>query len=306
MMRDRRDFLKQCGAAAGLALLARPSRSDAMQAPADGEPCGVLADTTRCVGCRRCEKACNTINTDLPRRDAGFYADESVLQERRRMTDAEYTVVNRFENRADPSTPVHAKFQCMHCRKAACVSACIVGALRRDESGAVRYDARKCIGCRYCMQACPFQVPAYEYNNALTPQVRKCTLCYDARVRKGEVPACVESCPMEVMNFGPRSAMLSLARDRMKSHPGRYVPHIYGEHEVGGTTWLYLSGIPFEDLGFPKLGYQATPGYTEPIQHAIFKGFLPPAALFAALGATWWCLSKRASEAGPSKEHAHP
>jgi Fe-S-cluster-containing dehydrogenase component len=251
---------------------------------------GVLVDTTRCVGCRRCEKACNSINTDLPRRGDDFYRDEPVPGRPRRMTAAEYTVVNRFEG---PGGPVHAKFQCMHCLEPACVSACLVGALTRDESGAVRYDAWKCMGCRYCMQACPFQVPAYEFGNALTPQVRKCTLCYGARLSQGQVPACVESCPMEVMSFGRRDALLSVARERLRDHPGRYVPRIYGEHEVGGTSWMYLSGIPFEDLGFPKLGYAPMPGYTEPIQHAIFKWFLPPAAVFAGLGGLWWSLARR-------------
>jgi Fe-S-cluster-containing dehydrogenase component len=293
MINNRRDFLKQCGAAAGLAVLGHASRSDAMQSAPAEESCGVLVDTTRCVGCRRCEKACNAINTDLPLRDEGFYRDETVFAQRRRMDDTAYTVVNRCGNGGNPSSPVYAKFQCMHCRDAACVSACIVGALTRDKSGAVRYDAWKCIGCRYCMQACPFQVPAYEYRNALTPQVRKCTFCYDTRLSKGQIPACVQSCPMEVMSFGPRSEMLSLARERIKNHPDRYVGHIYGEHEVGGTSWIYLSGIEFEQLGFPRLGYKPTPGYTEPIQHAIFKWFLPPIGLYAALGGAWWYMSKR-------------
>jgi Fe-S-cluster-containing dehydrogenase component len=222
------------------------------------------------------------------------------------MNDAEYTVVNRFDIPTPGGKPVHAKFQCMHCQKAACVSACIVGALTKDPTGAVRYDAWKCIGCRYCMQACPFQVPAYEYTNALTPQVRKCTFCHDARLTKEQPPACVESCPMEVMTFGPRSQVLAIARERMKAHPTRYTPHIYGENEVGGTSWLYLAAIPFEQLGFPKLGFAPTPGYTEPIQHAIFKWFLPPVALFATLGGVWKYMSTHHSAEPDAQEHPKP
>lgn len=301
MSESRRSFLKQVGVIGGLAICGsastacaarrQPNPSTATQ-PA-GSRYGVLVDTTRCVGCRRCEKACNEINTDLPRRDADFFKDDGVFKHRRRMDDSAYTVVNKYENPADPSKPVYAKFQCMHCRDAACVSACIVGALTRDATGAVMYDPWKCIGCRYCMIACPFQVPGYEYSNAFTPQVRKCNFCQQARLSKGQPPACVQACPMEVMTFGERDTVLTNAKNRIKANPGRYVAHVYGENEVAGTSWLYLSGVPFKNVDLPKLGYQSTPGYTEPIQHAIFKWFLPPLALFAALGGLWWYMSGR-------------
>ena len=293
MRETRRNFLKQVGAIAGLAACGRalPARAEPRGASPDSR--GVLVDTTRCVGCRRCERACNEINTDLPRREPEFYRDQTVLDRRRRMDDSAYTVVNRYRNSRDPSKPVFAKFQCMHCQDAACVSACIVGALTRDETGAVVYDAWKCIGCRYCMAACPFQVPGYEYGNAFTPQVRKCHFCHQARLSQGLMPACVQACPMEVMTFGPRADLLRMARDRMGEHPGRYVSHVYGEHELGGTSWLYLSSVPFQEIDFPTLGYHPAPGYTEPIQHAVFNWFLPPLSLYAALGGIWWCLSGR-------------
>jgi Fe-S-cluster-containing dehydrogenase component len=209
-----------------------------------------------------------------------------------------YTVVNRYEN-AWSGKPYFAKFQCMHCLYPACVSACIVGAFTRDSSGAVVYDAWKCIGCRYCMAACPFQVPAYEYGNVLAPKVRKCTFCFETRLVKGGVPACVEACPMEVMTFGKRTELITLGRERIRKGPGQYVPRIYGEQEVGGTAWLYLSGMPFEAAGFPALGYHPAPGFTEPIQHTIFKWFLPPIGLYATLGGIMWWLRRR-------KKNMHP
>lgn len=294
MQATRRTFLKQLGAATGLVACTRALATETGEAPAPAVDSGaVLVDTTRCVGCRRCEKACNDINTDLPRQDAQFFQDQAVLEQRRRMDDSAYTVVNRYPNSKDPSKPVHAKFQCMHCRKAACVSACIVGAMTQDATGAVMYDAQKCIGCRYCMVACPFQVPGYEYSNAFTPQVRKCTFCQQTRLSQGLLPACVQACPMEVMTFGKRSDLLTLAKERIGERPGRYVPHVYGEHEVGGTSWLYLSSVPFHEIDLPALGYHPTPGYTEPIQHAVFKWFLPPLGLYAALGGIWWYVSQR-------------
>jgi Fe-S-cluster-containing dehydrogenase component len=293
MRGSRRDLLKHVGTTAGLALCGKAAAATEAGPQAGSAPYGVLVDTSRCVGCRRCEKACNAINTDLPRRPPEFYQDQAVFATRRRMDAAAYTVVNRYPNSREPAKPVYAKFQCLHCQQAACVSACIVGALTRSETGAIVYDAWKCIGCRYCMMACPFQVPGYEYGNAFTPQVRKCTFCHHARLSKGQIPACVQSCPMEVMTFGKRPGVLRLARRRLSENPERYVPHIYGEHEMGGTSWLYLASVPFQEIDLPRLGYHPAPGYTEPIQHAIFKWFLPPLGLYAALGGIWWYLANR-------------
>jgi Fe-S-cluster-containing dehydrogenase component len=289
----RRTFFKQLAGISSLALFGSDGGAEASRLQVSSDQFGVLVDTTLCVGCRSCEKACNEINEDLPRKPAALFKDESVFEKRRRMDYGAYTVVNRYENDNDQKKPVYTKFQCMHCLYPACVSACIVGAFSREANGAVIYDAWKCIGCRYCMAACPFQVPAYEFSNVLTPQVRKCTFCFETRLTKGKVPACVESCPMEVMTFGKRTDLIKQAQEKIKTFPDRYVPHIYGEKEVGGTAWLYVSGIPFTALDFPKLGYHPAPGYTEPIQHAIFKWFLPPLGVYAALGGIMWYLRSK-------------
>ena len=301
---NRRTFLKR---AAGLgALAALGNRAEARTAPPKpaSDPLGVLVDCTRCVGCRRCEKACNQINQDLPRRSPGAFEEQSVFERRRRMDYSAYTVVNRYQDPDNPGNPVYAKFQCMHCLQPACVSACIVGALTREANGAVVYDASKCIGCRYCMVACPFQVPAYEYQDALAPQVRKCTFCFHARLSQGGMPACVQSCPMQVMTFGKRTELLRLAHQVLREHPDRYTPHIYGAAELGGTAWMYLSGMPFEKMGFPRFGSQPIPTYTEPVQHALFKWFLPPLALYGALGGfmRWMSLRRKQEEAASAKE----
>ena len=289
----RRTFLKQVAGVSSLAVFGKDGAAEASRLQVSPDQYGVLVDTTLCVGCRSCEKACNEINEDLPRRPAEWFKDKSVFEERRRMDFGAYTVVNRSNNPANPASPVYTKFQCMHCLYPACVSACIVKAFTREPNGAVIYDAWKCIGCRYCMAACPFQVPGYEFDNVLTPQVRKCTFCFDTRLTKGKMPACVQSCPMEVMTFGKRTDLIRQARGKIEKYPDRYLPHIYGEKEVGGTAWLYLSSIPFTEIDFPKLGYHPAPGYTEPIQHAIFKWFLPPLGLYATLGSIMWFLKNR-------------
>ena len=288
MSNNRRIFLKQIVGMGACAAFGRSDQAAAAGVKTDSDPVGVLVDTTLCVGCRRCEAACNEINEDLPRRSPQAFQDESVLDHRRRMDHGAYTVVNRYLSPDDSEKPVYAKFQCMHCLQPACVSACIVGALSRQPNGAVIYDSWKCIGCRYCMVACPFQVPAYEYRNSFTPKVRKCIFCFETRLTKGGVPACVEACPMQVMTFGKRTGLIRLAHGKIEEQPDRYVPNVYGEHEVGGTAWMYLSSVPFQKIDLPALGYHPVPGYTEPVQHILFKWFLPPLGLYALLGSIMW------------------
>ncbi|NOT00588.1 MAG: 4Fe-4S dicluster domain-containing protein [Phycisphaerales bacterium] len=250
---------------------------------------GVLMDITQCVGCRKCEYACGQA--------AGFnvppietFDDRAVFENDRRPGPASYTVVNRYAAGESPERFV--KVNCLHCNEPACASACLVGALQKTATGAVVYDPWKCMGCRYCMVACPFQIPAYEYDNAFTPQVRKCTMCADRIANGARVPACVEICPKECLIYGRRDELLALAHDRIRQHPDRYVEHIYGEHEAGGASWLYLSDRRFADLGFVAVPAAAPSHLTETLQHAVFKHWAPPACLYGLLGAIMW-LSRR-------------
>ncbi len=283
---SRRGFFKVLGAG-GVAISTGAGKANANEKPAPSlDSFGCLVDTTLCVGCRKCEQACNQRH-DLPAPTESF-EELAVLEKERRMDETSYTVVNKYYPKNIGTLtwrerPTFVKFQCMHCNDPSCVSACIVGALTKQENGAVIYDAMKCIGCRYCMVACPFQVPAYEYDHALTPEVRKCTFCFDY-VKDGGLPACAQVCPREVITFGKKKDLLELAKWKMKNDPGKYVDHIYGEKEVGGTSWLYLASEPFETIGFPKLSHEAPPRLTEMIQHSLFQYFAAPIGLFAVLG----------------------
>jgi len=209
----------------------------------------MLADLTECVGCRSCEEACNRANR-LPPPEVPF-DEKSVFETKRRPTAGAYTVVNRYENPASPSRPVYRKVQCNHCNEPACASACPVRAYRKTPEGAVLYDKDVCFGCRYCMVACPFSVPAYDYASALDPRIVKCTMCHD-RIRAGGIPACAEACPVGALTFGRRDRLVELAHDRIRRHPDRYLNHVYGEREAGGTAWLYVAGVPFGSLDFPE------------------------------------------------------
>jgi Fe-S-cluster-containing dehydrogenase component len=244
---SRRKFLGWAGAAGLSTTIGKPA-SAATNKHFAGYPdsFAILHDTTLCVGCRSCEAACNKVN-DLPRPDRPF-TDLSVLETTRRTTTKTFTVVNRYDNPKKPGHHVFYKKQCNHCLEPACSSACFVRAFTKTKTGAVVYDASVCVGCRYCMIACPFEIPTYEYDQALTPRIRKCTMCHP-RVVEGQLPGCVETCPMEALSFGKREDMIKIARERIRKYPDRYVNHIYGEHEMGGTSWLYVSGAPFQELG---------------------------------------------------------
>ena len=303
---NRRDFMKLAAVAGAASVIGPEAVQASTEAKVSDATMGVLVDITKCIGCRRCEYACKEAAQKASaargetKQAAWFkpgplksFEDKSVFDNKglRRPEPRAYTRISRFPNPEDESKPVYVKYNCLHCNQPACVSACIVGAFQKLEDGAVVYDAWKCIGCRYCMVACPFGIPTYEYDNALTPQVRKCTLCMDeGNPYKGRVPACVTICPSEVLTFGKRMDLLAMAHELIDRKPDVYLDEVYGEHEVGGTSWMYLAPKtkPFVELGFLDLPDDPPPLRTERIQHGVFKYFIPPLALYGLLGAAMW------------------
>jgi Fe-S-cluster-containing dehydrogenase component len=214
-------------------------------------------------------------------------------------------VVNRYytgrlDERGQPLADF-VKVQCMHCQDPACASACITGALSKRDDGAVVYDVSKCIGCRYCMVACPYEIPAYEYHKPVTPRVMKCSFCENLLREQNKPPACAAICPTEAITFGRRSTLLKVAKKRLRFNPGRYVSHIYGEKEVGGSSWLYLSAVPFAKLGFLTLPNKPLPKLTETLQHSLFSYLWSPALLFSALSAVMFHEHKKHAELPPDE-----
>ncbi|MCB0281978.1 MAG: 4Fe-4S dicluster domain-containing protein [Calditrichaeota bacterium] len=298
MKQSRRDFFKTAGIiGAGATGLSTKNANAAPKNVISDDRMGVLVDTTVCIGCRRCEYACKKAH-DIPAGAEEDYNDRTVYDKLRRPAVDALTVVNEFEDEVTAG-PVNVKVQCMHCDHPACVSACIVGAFSKQENGSVIWDGSRCIGCRYCMVACPFQVPAFEYEKAIQPRVLKCDFCFD-RTKEGKLPACVNICPVEALTYGKRYELVKLAHQKINDNPERYVDHVYGEHEVGGTSWMYLANKEFDKLAFPIHGSSPAPGASESLQHAIFKYFIPPASLFALLGGIMW-LGKNKNESEPGE-----
>ena len=276
-----------------------------------------LIDITKCIGCRACQVACKQWND----KDGEPTELESALgfQNPASLSAKTLTLITSREvvDESAPGGLVYAftMQRCLHCLEPACVSACPTTALYRQDDGPVSYDSDPCIGCRYCMLACPWGVPTSDWDS-LKPKIHKCTHCADRcsqpapTSRNGKslssdesrkflediiAPACVKACPADCLKFGTRDEMLEEAHRRMAARPGKYVDHIYGEHEAGGTSVMYLSAVPFEKLGFPKIGTKAYPKLTHFALHAV-----PPAvmAVGALLGSTFLFMKRRALAMG--------
>jgi formate dehydrogenase iron-sulfur subunit len=231
----------------------------------------ILVDITKCIGCRACEQACKQLH--------GFPPDTE--------TKLSPTALTVIEERGDK----FVRRMCMHCQDPACASACLVGALKKTSLGPVTYDASKCIGCRYCLVACPFNVPRYEWSK-LMPFVKKCDMCYE-RQAKGEPPACVEACPTGASVVGWRDEILEEAQRRILLS-SNYVRKIYGGEEAGGTSVFFISDVPFEKLGFTAAPTQALPTLT-----ASALGDMPTVVLVggAMLSGLYWITQRRAQVA---------
>lgn len=251
---DRRDFMKTLGLV-GVTLTVGKSLGATPKKENDIEFSGVLIDTTMCVGCHNCEYVCAEAN-GLPEPKEEDFANE------RKTSETQWTVVNQFGPDDDA---IYIKKQCRHCNQPACAAACLTKAMLKTNEGPVIWREDKCMGCRACMISCPFDVPKFEANSP-NPKIQKCRMCFE-RLQEGKKPVCVENCLGEALLFGKRRELIEIAKTRIYAEPEKYNHHIYGEHEVGGTGFLYLASVPFEQLGFKTdLGTTPYPEYT--------KGFL--------------------------------
>ncbi|MFH1862802.1 MAG: 4Fe-4S dicluster domain-containing protein [bacterium] len=236
----------------------------------------ILTDTTKCIGCRECVIACKKeydLELEVPRR----WALEDGLSARN-WTSIVQKPGGKFIRK-----------QCRHCIEPACVSACPVQALRKTPEGAVIYDSSRCMGCRYCMMACPYGIPRYDWDQPV-PYVRKCILCYD-RIKCGSQPACTAACPTQATIFGDREELLTEAHRRIKNHPGKYLDRVWGEKQVGGTQVLYISDIDLSCLTYNQpLGEKPLPKQTAAAMTAVPFVFVGVGSLMAGIS---WIIGRR-------------
>lgn len=264
----------------------------------------ILIDTTRCVACRRCVVACKLVN-GLLRTSRSDFLSTDALQLLTPDTDLPMDEAGDEElsaqalNVLQTHGSAYIRRFCMHCQDPTCVSVCPVGAFRKTPTGPVVYNEDRCMGCRYCMVACPFGVPRYEWNKVWKPRVKKCLMCAQ-RQAKGLKPACTEVCPVQAGLFGERDDLLREAENRLKQEPSKYIQHIYGKEEVGGTSVLYLSAVPFGELGLPdNLPHDALPNYTYRVLSEIPNMITLGGALLSGI---WWMTRRREEVAHAEKE----
>lgn len=234
---------------------------------------GFLIDITKCIGCGLCEEACREKHNFPEIDDQKLSAYKWNVVKTKQVDDEEY-YLRQF---------------CMHCQTPTCASVCPVGAIEKTKEGPVIYNPDACIGCRYCIMACPFSVPKYQWDKPL-PLMQKCDMCYD-RIQKGQQPACAEACPTGATLFGKRDELIQIARDRIRKNPDQYYHYIYGLREAGGTSVLYLSPVAFEKLGFRTKAYQtAFPLFTWKVMKEI-----PNVVSFSGvfLYGLWWIINRR-------------
>ena len=246
---SRKDFLKVAGAVAGGITAASALTQVGLASSGGGDTHtenhkALLYDATYCVGCRECEIACKEDN-NLKEEDVDDLAGHT------------WTLIKLYESK-DGTEESFRKYQCMHCVDPACVTSCPVGALEKSDEGPVLYESIKCIGCRYCMQACPYGVPAYDWADPY-PLIAKCDLCFDRHT--GDT-ACSAACAPGALISGTRGELLEIAKERIKANPGKYYEdRVFGEHDGGGTSVLILSGVSFENIGLPPLSEKPIPEY---------------------------------------------
>jgi Fe-S-cluster-containing dehydrogenase component len=305
-MTNRRDFLKDC-LAGGTALAAGTAAAPACARETRARPpeaLGLLYDATLCIGCKACVAACKQAN-DNP---AEFSTVDHIWDTPLDTSAYTFNIIKVYRSGSmdhkdeEENGFAFMKISCMHCADPSCVSACPVSAMTKNPvTGVVGYDPEICIGCRYCVAACPFGIPKYQYDSP-TGKIGKCELCRH-RTKDGHYSACAEVCPTGATLYGKTSDLLLEAKRRVALKPGsitrfprgrlggpdqswegaagKYLPHVYGEKEYGGTQVLKLSGVNFQKVGLPDLPEDAAAALSESIQHSLYGNLAMP---FAVLG----------------------
>lgn len=255
---DRRDFLKTLGIVGGTLTVGK-SFGATEEAKSDKEFYGILYDSTYCGGCQVCEIECAD-HYGFP-----WPEDEPVAGVKREPNETRRVAVNCYNT---SKGEMYMRKACNHCNNPACASACLTKAMLKTDEGPVIWREEKCMGCRSCMIACPFDIPKFEYDSP-NPKIQKCRMCFEL-LQDGQQPKCAENCPAEALLFGKRRDLIEIAKARIYDDPENYNHAIYGEHEVGGTGVIYLASVPFEELGLrTDLGNVPYPEYNKTFLYSV-------------------------------------
>ncbi|MCM8596867.1 hydrogenase 2 operon protein HybA [Accumulibacter sp.] len=322
---SRREFLRSivgaAGAAAAGTVSTTASARDTYQRPP--EALGLLYDATLCIGCKACVAACKRANENPPE----FSTADELWDTPLDTSGKTFNIIKMYRNGtmatkdAEIDGYAFMKTSCMHCADPSCVSACPVTAMTKDpKTGVVAYDPEACVGCRYCVVACPFGIPKYQYDSP-TGKIGKCELCRNRKDKPGSYSACAEVCPTGATLYGRTADLLVEAKRRLalepgtlttfprgrlgdgpdqgyEGHVGKYLQHVYGETEYGGTQVLKLSAVDFEKVGMPYLPPKSSASLSETIQHTLYGWLIMPALVLGGMTAIAWRNVPRDAEAG--------
>jgi formate dehydrogenase iron-sulfur subunit len=221
---DRRRFLKLFAGAPVSAIL-----GSAGVAAAETQRYGMLADSIRCIGCKRCMSACKRWNNLRVERD------ELVTDRETQLTANNWKIINLRADTKNRAKRHYVQWSCQHCIEPACVGVCPVTAIKKLANGPVVINEKKCIGCRYCFQACPWKVPQFDFEKRVT---RKCHLCYNRTLLNYQKPACVAACPAGALAFDYKHQIIQEAHRRVERL--KTPSYIMGLTEAGGTDLITI------------------------------------------------------------------
>jgi Fe-S-cluster-containing dehydrogenase component len=308
---DRRQFLKGVLAGGAAVATCAPTAAQARDnLPMPPKAMGLLYDSTLCIGCKACVAACKESNGLPPE----YSSPDDLWDTPLDISGKTKNVIKVYRDGSgltkDAETDGYAfmKHSCLHCVDPSCVSACPVSAMKKDPvTGIVSYDEKDCIGCRYCIVACPFGVPRFEYDKAF-PKIVKCELCNhlkpDDPNSRFQYSACAQVCPTGATLFGPTAELMAEAKRRLALKPGettvyprgkvgsgdshegkvpKYIPRVYGDKELGGTQVLKLSAVPMDKLGMPELPERSFAAVSETMQHSLYGYLIAPAIVLGGL-----------------------
>jgi formate dehydrogenase beta subunit len=230
-----------------------------------------LYDDAKCTACRGCQLACKQWNN----LKAGQTKNTGTYQNPPSLQPNTYMIIH-YQDHVNAQGDINWLFRkeaCMHCTNAACVTVCPSGALYyNNDFKTVGMDREKCIGCKNCVAACPFEVPRYDKQ---TDKVYKCDMC-ESRISNKLEPACVKACPTGALKWGDKGDMLKVAASRVKELGG--TASTYGDKFVGGTHLMYI----LKEKPEIYLGVKKDPQV--PLAVTLWKSWLKPLSLLAAGG----------------------